>query len=312
MTLARLIAIGLLSLGIGVAAPAAEGLTLGQAARVPDAPAVQTPVQPAAGLSPGAREVARLIGVQDAVDRYLQLPASDRIFGSDMSRDAMLLRMEVSDAVLAASLDADGVLAELDSELSTLTDTRSQLEDRRDHALGINTIAAIVAGGVGGVVGTAMQLSDKTSRAGNYVGVSGGIVSTVLSFIGLRQQSGGSAEFSDAPNMLAPFFDRAGEFHARYPEALWQYLNDPIPTEPDKGTRRERLTRDWREQGRIERADNPKGRDKIAFLTSSSSEKRKLTIGLISDRQAMLQSVRIWVELMKRDLSKLMLAVRSR
>ena len=311
MTLARLIAIGLLSLGIGAATPAAAGLAPRHAA-VSDGPAMQTPAQPAAGLSPGAREVARLIGVQDAVDRYLQLPASDRNFGSDMSRDAMLLRMEVSDAVLAASLDADGVLAELDSELSTLTDTRSQLEDRRDHALGINTIAAIVAGGVGGVVGTAMQLSDKTSRAGNYVGVSGGIVSTVLSFIGLRQQSGGSAEFSDAPNMLAPFFDRAGEFHARYPEALWQYLNDPIPTEPDKGTRRERLTRDWLAQGRIERADNPKGRDKIAFLTSSSSEKRKLTIGLISDRQAMLQSVRIWVELMKRDLSKLMLAVRAR
>jgi hypothetical protein len=221
----------------------------------------------------------------------------------------MMLRLEISEVVMRASLDADGVVAELDSELATLRDTRTVLENQRDRALTTNTVAAIVAGGIGGVVATAMQLSDKTSRNGNIIGVTGGAVATILSFIGLRQANGGSAEFSRAPNMLAPFFDRSGEFHARYPDALWQYLNQPVPTEPEKGTRRERLRADWIAQGRIDAANSPEARDKIAFLTSASSDKRKLSIGMIGDREAMLQGIRVWVELMKRDLSKVLLAV---
>src|SRR6185295_16886090 len=147
--------------------------------------------------------------------------------------------------------------AELDSEVATLQATQNVLEDQRDRALTTNTIAAIVAGGIGGVVATAMQLSEKTSRNGNIIGVTGGAAATILSFIGLRQQSGGAAEFSNAPNMLAPFFDRSGEFHARYPDPVWQYLNAPVPTEQEKGTRRARLRTDWIAHGRIDAADTP-------------------------------------------------------
>ena len=263
-------------------------------------------------MSPGATEVARLIGVTDLVSRYVALPPAERAYGSAMSRDAMLLRMEITEATLAASLDADGVIAELDSELATLIDIRTTLEDRRDRSLSIGTMASLVVGGIGGVIATAMQLSDRTSKPGNIVGVSGGAVSTALAFVGLRQQRGGALEFANAPNMLGPFFERAGEFHARYPEATWQYLNDPMPTEPERGTRRERLTAVWLSEGRIERTDTAKGRDKIMFLTAASSEKRKLTLSLVGDRAAMLEDVRTWIELMKRDLSKLMLVLRAR
>lgn len=267
--------------------------------------------QPAVRMSPGARQMAGLIGLTELLDRYFRLPARERSFNGAMSSEAMLLRLQINEAILFAALEADGILAEIDSEIETILDTRTYLEARRDRALGIGTIAGIVAGGAGGVIGTAMQFGESTATTGNIIGVAGGAVSTLLSVVGLRQQRGGQREFSDAPNMLAQFFERTGEFYARYPEAAWQYFNAPVPTEPEKGTRRERMRRDWITEGRIESEDSAKAREKIDFLTSPASAKRKLTIDRLNDREAMLTDVRIWVKLMKRDLSKLLLAVRT-
>ncbi len=111
--------------------------------------------------------------------------------------------------------------------------------------------------------------------------------------------------------MLAPFFDRQSQYHTSYPEALWKYLNSPVPTEPEKGTRRERLFREWVDQGDLAAKASPKEEARIGFLTSPSSEKAKLTIDLINTRSSMLLGVRVWAGLFKRDLSKLMLAVRE-
>lgn len=280
-------------------------------AQQPDADHQAQAAQKAARLSPGAQEAARLIGVAELIERYQQLPAAERQYGRAMSQEALMLRLQINEAVLTASLEADGVLAELDSEIEKLNSIRAFLESRRDHALAISAVASLVTGGVGGVVGTSLQLSESTSRTGNIIGVAGGAISTFLSALGIHQQHGGRREFHDAPNMLAPFFDRKGEYHARYPDAFWQYLNSPVPTEPQKGTRRERLHKDWIEAGRIAAADSGKGKDKIAFLTSASSENRRLTLDLLSDRAAMLAGIRVWAELMKRDLSKLMLALRA-
>lgn len=262
-------------------------------------------------LSPGANQVARLIGVCDVVERLHRLPLSERGPGPEMSLEAMRLRQQFTEAVLAASLDADGVIAELDSETEKLAVIRSFLEARRDRALQIGAIANIVASGTGGILGTALQFGENTANAGNWVGIAGNSISTLLSLIGLRQQQGGKYALRESPNMLAPLFGRETEFHTTYPDAVWQYLNSPTPTEPDKGTRTERLRKEWTEFGRIDEKASAKGADKIAFLTSRSSEGRKLTIDLLSDRAAMLADVKVWVELLKRDLSKLMLALRA-
>ena|SRR5215467_13552303 len=111
--------------------------------------------------------------------------------------------------------------------------------------------------------------------------------------------------------MLAPFFDQQTEYHSSYPEPIWKYLNSPVPTELDKGTRRERLVKVWVDEGDISGKSSPKESAKIAFLTSPRSEHAKLTIDLIETRSSMLLGVRTWTGLFKRDLSKLMLAVKS-
>jgi len=276
--------------------------------------AVSAGTQPAQRpkLSPGAGEIARAIGVVPLIERFYDLPERERgVGGGAMSMEALSLRQQITESVVSAGLEVDGLITEIDSELAQISVVRAQLEDRRDRALAIGNLATIVAGGATGVLGTAMQFSDGTSKAGNVIGVAGGAVSTVLSFIGLRQQRGGKLPLGVAPNMLAKLFDRPTEFHSDYPKEVWTYMNSAPPAEPGEGTRRERLIKQWTDTGRLEPGDTRKAQHKIELLTSAASDQRPLTIDLLNDRAAMLADLRARVALMKRDLSKLMLALRS-
>ena len=262
-------------------------------------------------LSPGAQEVAREIGVTQLIEQLYLLPERERGAGGAMSPTALSLRQEITEVVLGTSLEVDGIIAEIDNELAQMNAIRSDLEARRDRAIGINTIANIIASGATGVVGTALQFKNSTANLGNAIGVAGAGISTVLSLIGLRQQRGGHKSLGVAPNLLAKVFDKKPEFHSDYPEEVWTYLNAVPPAEPGTETRRALLIKRWTELGRIESTGTPKGQRKIELLTSSISQQRSLTIDLLNDRGAMLEDVRAQVSLMKRDLSKLMLALRS-
>lgn len=259
----------------------------------------------------GAQEVARLTGVAQLLERFEQLPESERRLGGTMSLEALALRQQITETVLGAALEADGVLAEIDSELERIAELNNYLAAQRDHQLLLNGIANVVTGGVSGVVGTALQFNERTANLGNGIGVGGGAVSVVLSLIGIRQQGGGKRELRDSPNMLAQIFDREDEFHSHYPDTFWRYLNSPVPTEPEKGTRRERLRRLWEASDLLDKPDTPKGKAKLESLTSRRSEKHELTLAVLNDRTLMLMGVRTWAELMKRDLWKLLTELRT-
>lgn len=274
--------------------------------RPPDVVVTQLPK-----LSPGAQEIAREIGVTPLIEQLYRLPERDRIAGGTMSLTALSLRQEITEVVLGTSLEVDGIIAEIDNELAQMSAIRADLETRRDRAIGINTIANIVASGVTGVVGTALQFKSSTANLGNGIGVAGAGISTFLSLIGLRQQRGGHKTLGVAPNLLAKLFDKKPEFHSDYPEEVWTYLNAIPPAEAGTETRRALLIKRWKDLGLIESIETPKGQRKVELLTSSVSQQRSLTIDLLNDRAAMLEDVRAQVSLMKRDLSKLMLGLRS-
>ncbi len=260
-------------------------------------------------LSPGAAEAARLIGVAPLIERLSQMP---REASGTMSLEELSLRQRITEAVVSASLEIDGVLAEIESETDRISNVRAQLEARRDRALAIGNIAGLVAGGFTGVVGTALQFKDTTQKAGNVIGVAGGALSTTLTYIGLRQQRGGKLSLGIAPNMLARILDRKAEFHSDYPDEIWAYLNQTPPSESGADSRRQRLIKQWIEAGRLEAGSTPKGERRTELLTSGASAQPKLTLDLLTDRAAMLGDVRAQVSLLKRDLSKLMLAIRTR
>src|SRR5262245_35037983 len=109
-------------------------------------------------LSPGAEEIAHTIGVVQLIERFYDLPEHDRGAGGGvMSLEALSLRQQITESVVGAELEVDGLITEIDSELAQISVVRSQLEDRRDHALAISNLANIVASGGTGVIGTALQ-----------------------------------------------------------------------------------------------------------------------------------------------------------
>jgi len=272
----------------------------------------ETPSARLPKLSPGAEEMARTLGVLDLINRFCNLPAGERgLAGGVMTMEALSLRQEITESIVGASLEVDGLLSEIDNEVDRIVMIRTQLGAHRDRALAISNLAAIIAGGATGVLGTGLQFSDSTSQAGNAIGVAGGAVSTTLSLISLHQQHGGKLPLGNAPNMLARIFDRQEEFHSEYPQEVWTYLNAVPPSDPAHGTRREQLIKQWTDAGRIEAHTTAKAQAKIELLTSGVSNQRPLTIELLDDRAAMLADVRAVVSLMKRDLSKLVLALRS-
>jgi hypothetical protein len=258
-----------------------------------------------ATLSPDAEQVANLIGVAPQIEELRRLSGERN--DSDRMR-TVALRQDIYVAVLAASLDVDSVIAEMDNESAQLAELRAGLQSKRDRALKVTTIGNIVAGAGSGILGTALQLNDNTAILGDQIGVGTSAASTALQIYSLHQQRGGAVATGRVPNMLARLFDRPAALRSIYPDDVWMYLNSPPSGIPQ--TRLQALLAEWAETGRIGRPDLPQSQGKIDLLTSSMNKGAKLSIDTITDRLAMVADVRGRVLLMKRDLANLLRSLR--
>jgi hypothetical protein len=258
------------------------------------------------GLSPEAAQVADEIGVTTLLNQ----PGIKGTAGSPMSLQSLVARQEITEKVLAASLDVDSVNAVIDSEVEQLRSIRSDLQSQRDKAQNIINVASIVTGGAFGAVTSAMQFKPRTVTLGNGIGVAGGVGSVLLSIVGIRKQSGGRRDLGDSPRMLARFFGRRPDateaIPSFYPDEIWSYLNSTSPSQAKMGTRREQLIAKWQSEGRIKQDGSPKGELKIESLSGNLSQTRRLNIDELGDRIAMLLDVRARVSLIKRALSEIM------
>jgi hypothetical protein len=260
-------------------------------------------------LPPNAAQVANLIGIAPQVDALLHLTQLRSERGGAIDMQEVALRQDVYTATLAASLDVDSVLAEIDNERAQLSELRAGLQSKRDHALNITTIGNIVAGAGGSIIGTAMQLDNDTAILGDKIGVASGSASTALQIYSLHQQRGNAVTVGRVPNMLARFFDRQPVLHSTYPEEVWKYLNSSPSTNPPQ-TRAQALIAEWIQDGRIGPPQASGSQAKIDQLTSGAGSHSKLSIDSLTDRSAMLADVRGRVSLMKRDLADLLRSVR--
>jgi hypothetical protein len=264
----------------------------------------KAPVGQTLRLSPEAAQVADEIGVTLEIEKLKGGTAK-----SPMSLETLVVRQNITEKVLAASLDVDSVNAIIDSEIEQIRAIRSDLQKQRDKAQNIINVASLVTGGVLGVVNTALQFSSKTANLGNGIGVGGGATSVVLTVVGIRQR-GGQRTLGDSPRMLARFFGRqpsASEaIPSAYPEDVWSYLNSTMPSEQTKGTRREQLIAKWRSENKLERDSSSKSERHIDASSGNISQSRKLSISELDDHVAMLLDIRARVSLMKRELAEIL------
>jgi len=157
-------------------------------------------------LSPNALQMARIIGVESDIEKLSSLAVAKGTGAvPGLSLEELSLRQQITDAVVAASLDVDSVAAEIDYEQEQAVELRSLWRYKRDRAIGSTNLAVLAAGTGLGIVSGLLQFSKTTSGAGNAIGFAAGGVSTLFSLRSFRQVHGGKRPAWVLPNMLAEF-----------------------------------------------------------------------------------------------------------
>jgi hypothetical protein len=247
---------------------------------------------------------ARIIRVLPEINQLNELVRSQ----SDPSKITPL-RQVVTEKVLAASLEVDATIAQIDNEIAQSNEVRGYLSDKRDRAVNRANLLSIVSGGTLGATSAGLQLPSGENKASSMVGIAAGVVSSTLAISGIRAQKSGTRLFDFSSNMLAELFARPALGDNRYDPIVWRFLNDVAPTDVEGLTRKERLIQTWITLKRTDPPSTSAGKNKIDIVTSQPSDKLHLTIDDLEDRSAMLEDVRAKISFLKRDLAALLLSL---
>ncbi len=239
------------------------------------------------GILPQVRQLRNLSSSTGPVDRW----------------QLLWLHQQISEQVMAASLQVDATIAQIDNEISRANEVRGYLSDRRDRSVNRYNLLSVIVGGGLGATGSSMQFVSSLDKAGNAVDIAAGTLSAGLAVAGIRAQQGRTGRFDFGSNMLAEFFDRPTLPDSRYPATIWTFLNQSARSGPPGVSRRDLLLQNWVEVKRIDSLDS---KSKIDRVTSEPSQMLQLSIDDFEDRAAMLQDVRARVSFLKRDLGELM------
>ena len=249
---------------------------------------------------PDMESVEGLVGVSSELSRLKELAGSR---GSVDRWEILWLHQHISERIMAASLQVDATIAQIDNEISIADEVHGYLSDRRDKTVNRANLFGILLGGGLSATSSVLQLSTNLDTASSVLDIAGGSASVGFALMGIHAQKGGSAPFDFNSNMLAEFFDRPTLPTSQYPATVWTFLNEPSPTSPEHLTRKAQLLKTWVVVQRLGSLSNT---DKIARVTSEPSEMLKLSIDDLEDRAAMLQDVRARISFLKRDLGNLL------
>jgi len=142
-------------------------------------------------LPPNALQIARIIGLESDIEKLSSLAAKGAGAAPGLCLEELSLRQQITDAVIAASLDVDSVAAEIDYEREQTVELRSLWRYKRDRAIGSTNLAVLAAGTGLSIVSGLLQFSKTTSSAGNAIGFAAGGLSTLFSLRSFRQVHSG-------------------------------------------------------------------------------------------------------------------------
>ena len=150
---------------------------------------------------PRAQEsTAELIKVSRELKRLETLSAST----APADRWQILwLHQHISEQVMAAALQVDATLAQIDNEIARANEVRGYLADRRDRAVSRTNLLSVLVGGAVGATSSGLQLSSNLTKPAAGVGIGAGTLSAGLALTGIHQEKGKSSPFDFESNMLA-------------------------------------------------------------------------------------------------------------
>jgi hypothetical protein len=263
-------------------------------------------------LSFDAKNLAKALGVSDTLE-ILSRQENSR---SDAEKLRVLIaKQELTETLLCQSFEVRSCLGKLDMEIAEADDLQAFLEERRDRAIRLNTVANFISGGITGIVGGSLDVSQVTEKGAGSIDLGEGITQTAIALLALKEQQGERRLMEGMPSMLARLFDNenVGTSYSKvrdYPVTIWNFLNSS--SGGSNLTRREILINHWNDL-------KITGRHKVFKAVQDGKIKHLLgthprtvvTIDLLDARSAMLHDVRAIISQMDQYLLELMQHVRS-
>lgn len=269
-------------------------------------------------LSKSALSVGQLLGIDDELAQLEK--ESNKPVGSRDRLSLLILKQSLMEAILSQGFEIRAVLSKVDTEIADADDLQALLEERRDRAVRLNSIANFISGGVTGIVGSSLNLGDVNFKADDSIDLSDGVVQTGLAIFALKQQQGEKQISKGLPNMLSRLFESNNSLE--YPDHIWQFLNS-IPVVSDENqtavgiddvgkTRRQILMDHWRRLGLIDRQRRDKTSEQERVRTIIGvAPKTRVSIDLLDARSAMLHDLRAVISELDNYLLELVQYLRS-
>jgi hypothetical protein len=259
-----------------------------------------------ANLSPIALAIAKQLGVMPTIERLDQIKHSG---ATDLATEVerLKLKQSLNDKVVIATLQVRDATARIERQISILNRTRGLLEDKRDRAIKLNSMANVFAMGGLNEIGQAGEMK-VNEVPGEIIELIAGGLTVVLGALALKQQSGGVTRLPTKPNMLAEVFNRRIDDDVSYPPIVWKYLTSSPPGTTE--TRLHSLIQRWQQYKVIGNPASRAGKRQIDTLTNVQ-ENNKVTIDNLIDQASMLADVKAEVFQLDRDLLELLVSAQA-
>lgn len=257
-------------------------------------------------LSPSALHVASLLNIdKDLRDLDSQAKSADRD-----RLNLLILKQNLTEAILSQSFEIRATIGKVDTEIADSDDLQALLEERRDKALRLNSIANFVSGGITGIVGGSLNLGDVNSKVDDSMELGDGIVQAGLALYALKQQSGEKHTVKGLPNMLGRLL--SDKPNAEYSPVIWKFINEVPTGQIDTQTRRDILLAHWRKLGLIDRSRRDMaGEKERAKAIAGMTTQARVSIDLLDARSAMLHDLKATVSELDSYLLELIQYLRS-
>ncbi|HZS11726.1 MAG TPA: hypothetical protein VFA38_05715 [Nitrospirales bacterium] len=255
------------------------------------------------GFSEQSLRVAQSIG---AVDLLQKIQALEHEAGADRHAADRLerIRTELSDRILLGLLQVSGMESEMMCEAERADQLGDRLELADEDRGRLLTIIAIIAGGIGGVVGGAIAITGDIVISG-VMGVVTGAAATGVSALALKQDR--HMTFKHSRNLLRDVWEGPTESQA-FPQLVWRFLNGPLEEDP-KMTVREAVVWRWRRDGHLGTPGSPLEQRRIELLFGNGGE---YLIDDLRARAQMLEMLQGQVGLMNQYLERFLGEVLSK
>ncbi len=100
------------------------------------------------------------------------------------------LHQHISERVMAASLQVDATMAQIDNEIARANEVRGYLADRRDRAVSRANLLGVIVGGAVGATSSGLQLSSNLTKPAAGVGIGAGTLSAGFALAGIHAEKG--------------------------------------------------------------------------------------------------------------------------